>query len=208
MKKISSLLVILVVFSFSIVLTSCGGSGATSQNYQDPSYQNYTIKKVAVLPIRNTYMNIGEAQNVNRFFITELTRKVKGYEVVGPEDAIAKLNQDSLVEKYYEYLVKYSTTGIPNRELIKQIGTSLNVDGIVQGEIYNITKVDGRYGGNKGETKCSMRYSLLSANDGKVLWETTAEGYKTTTTTLEDAPPLMDVIMECMTKIIESVPSK
>ncbi len=204
MKKIFySIFSLLLFFNF----VSCGGSGASSENYQDPSYHNYTIKKVAVLPIRNSYLNIGETQKINRNFITSLTRKIKTFDVVGPEDAIDKLNQDTLTAKYYDYLVRYSTTGIPDRDLIKKIGYSLNVDAIIQGEIFGITKIDGAYGKNVGQTRCSMRYSLLSAKDGKILWETTTEGYKKTITALESAPPLSDVIEECMNKIIEAIPN-
>jgi len=201
-------LCLVILATLGLLITGCAGSGADIQNYQDPSFGSYIIKKIAVLPIRNTYLNIGEANNVNRYFITQLTRKTNKYEILGPEDAINKLSEDTLVEKYYNYLVAYATSGIPNRETIKLIGKSLNVDAIVQGEIYNIIKIDGKYGKNKGETRLNLRYSIVSTTDGKVLWESTVEAYETTATSLEDAPPIMDVVLNGMNKILESIPIK
>jgi PBP1b-binding outer membrane lipoprotein LpoB len=202
MKKV----ILFILFLLAIFYYGCSGSGADSTNYQDPNFSSYKIIKIAVLPIRNTYLNIGEANNINRYFITQLSRKTTIYTFVGPDESIDKMNKDSLVDIYYQHLVSYSTTGIPNRETIKKIGVSLNVDAIIQGEIFNISKVDGQYGVQKGKTKCQLRYSLLSASDGKVLWETTVESYKYTATTLESAPPLNEVIILGMDKILESIP--
>ncbi len=199
---------LLILATLGFIITSCAGSGADIQNYQDPAFSSYLIKKMAVLPIRNTYLNIGEANNVNRYFMSQLSRKTTKYEILGPEDAINKLSEDTLVEKYYNYLVAYATSGIPNRETIKLIGKSLNVDAIVQGEIYNIIKKDGIYGVNKGETRLNVRYSIVSALDGKLLWESTVEAYETTATTLGDAPSIMNVVMNGMNQILEAIPIK
>lgn len=190
----------------SCIIYSCGGSGAQTHNYQDPAFDTYVIKTIAILPVRNSSINIGEAKEINRYFISGLDRKNKKYTLIGPDEAIEKMTADSLVEKYYNYLNRYSTTGISDAALIREICSKLGADAIVQGEIYDVIKRDGQYGGNKGETRCKLRYSLLSAKDGKTVWETTAEAYETTTTTLEDAPPLMRVIMVGMDKILESIP--
>jgi len=198
---------VLIVFSV-FIHTSCGGSGAESQNYQDPTLETYNIKTIAILPIRNSYLNIGDAKEINRHFMSGLSRVNKKYVLIGPDEAIEKMNKDSLVEKYYNYVATYSTTGISNSEVVKKIGESISCDAIVQGEIYNVIKKDGHFGQNKGETRCNVRYSLISVKDGKTLWETTSEGYETTSTTLSDAPPVMNVVKLAMDKIIESIPKK
>lgn len=196
-----------VVFIILITLSGCGGSGANSQNYQDPSFASYKIIKIGVFPIRNTNLNIGEANEVNRYFLTGLSRKTNKYSIIGPDECIDILNRDTLIKEYETYLVSYVRTGIPNKDIIKKICKAINVDAIVQGEIFNIIKIDGRYGSNKGETKCSLRYSLISGSDGKLLWETTVDSYETTSTTLSKAPPLMDVVKMAMDKMLESIPT-
>ena len=197
----------LFTFVLLFIISSCGGSGTDTQNYQDPALMNYKINTVAVLPMRNSYFGLSETKEVNRYFMTGISRKVTGYTIIGPDDAIEKINKDSLVEQYYKYLVTYSTTGIPNTEICKKVCTSIGCDLLIQGEVYNISKIDGRYGRNKGETRCSVRYSAITAIDGKIVWETTTEAYEKTTTTLEDAPALMDVIKVGMDDIIESMPN-
>lgn len=197
--------VLLISFGF-FIFASCGGSGTDTQNYQDPALSKYKISKIAVLPIRNSYLGLNESRDVNRYFMTGVSRKISKFTVIGPDEAIEKLNQDSLVEKYYNYLVAYSSTGIPNTETVKKIGQSLGVDAIIQGEIYNIIKKDGEYGKNKGETRCNLRYSMVSTTDGKVIWETSVEAYEKTDFTLSSAPALMDVVKIGMDDIIQGMP--
>jgi len=202
MKKYLSIF----VSTIFIFICGCGGSGVDTQNYQDPTLTNYKINTIAVLPIRNSYISLGDSKEINRYFMTGVSRKGLKYKIIGPDEAIEKLNKDSLVDIYYEYLKSYSNTGIPNTETIKKVGVSLNCDAIVQGEIYDIIKIDGQYGSHKGETRCKVRYSAVSTKDGKVIWETSTESYDKTDFTTSGAPPLMNVIMNAMESIIEGLP--
>ena len=56
---------------FSLFIMGCGGTSIDTQNYQDPTFGTYKINTIAVLPIRNTYLNTGEAQKVNRNIMTQ-----------------------------------------------------------------------------------------------------------------------------------------
>lgn len=199
--------ILVCLFLVLFILQACGGSGADTQNYQDPALSKYDIKTIAVLPMRNSYLNLNETQDINRYFMTGASRKISKFTIISPDDAIESLNRDSLVEQYYNYLVSYATTGIPNRDLIKKLGTSIGCDAVIQGEIFNITKKDGEYGKNKGETRCSVRYSMVSTKDGKVIWETTAEAYEKTDFTLSDAPSLMGVVKIGIDEIVSSMPN-
>lgn len=192
----------------SFIFYGCGGSGVSTQNYQDPVFNTYKIDTIGILPIRNSNLALNEAREINRYFMVGVSTKNRKYTLLSPEECIEKLNRDSLVERYYNHLVTYSSSGIANTKTLQDIGKSLNCDAIAQGEIYNIIKKDGAFGSNKGETRCNVRYSVLSTKDGKVLWETSVEAYETTSTTLKDAPALMDVVKQAMDKIIESLPGR
>ena len=194
----------LFLFLFTLLFFSC--SGADIQNYQSPNFTNYDLKTIAILPIKNSYLSIGDAQEINRYFMTGISRKGLKYNIITPDDAIDKLNKDTLVEAYYEYLKQYTISGIPNTETIKKIGISLDCNAIFQGEIFDIVKTDGQFDNNSAETKCKIRYSAVSTKDGKVLWETTADAYKGTLFTTDRAPSLMDVIKIGMDEIIEGLP--
>lgn len=199
--------ILVCLFLVLIILQACGGSGADTQNYQDPALSKYDIKTIAVLPMRNSYLNLNETQDINRYFMTGASRKISKFTVISPDDAIESLNRDTLVDKYYDYLVSYATTGIPNRDLIKKLGKSIGCDAVIQGEVFDIKKKDGEYGKNKGETRCNVRYSMVSTTDGKVIWETTAEAYEKTDFTLSDAPSLMGVVKIGIDEIIASMPN-
>jgi hypothetical protein len=201
-KKFMVLSVTVLLFS----ICGCGGSGVDTQNYQDPVFETYKVNTIGILPIRNSNLALNEAREVNRYFMTGIARKNKKYILISPEESIEKLNRDSLVERYYNHLVTYSSSGIANTKTLQDIGKSIGCDAIAQGEIYNVIKKDGHYGQNKGETRCNVRYSVLSTKDGKVLWETSVESYDITDFTTSGAPPLMDVVKAGMDKIIESLP--
>ncbi len=206
MKRLS----LLFLFLSSLLLYSCGSS-IDVQNYQDPVFSEYNIKKIAVLPIRNTYININDANKINRYFMTQIARKSSKYEILGPEDAIDIISKDSLVEPYYNYLVTYHTTGIPNRDIIKKVGKSLQVDAIVQGMIFNVKKDDeGVWSDKRSETACDIRYSIVASKDGKLLWESSVEAKdKSSVLSITNNPPaLMDLIMEAMDEILTTVPLK
>lgn len=204
-KKVIS---VSLLFCPLIFLWGCGASIET-QNYQDPLFAEYNIKKISVLPVRNTNLNVSNSTKINRYFMTQISRKTSKYEFIGPEESIEILNKDTLTEMYFNYLITYSTTGIPNRDIIKKIGTSLNTDAIVQGEIFSIKKKDmSVWSDEQSEVSFELRYSMVATKDGKLLWETNVEANeKASFFSLTNNPPaLMDLIMEAMDKVLESVP--
>ncbi len=70
----------------------------------------------------------------------------------------------------------------------------------------NVLQRDGVYGLYRGLTTVTVRYSLLGTDSGLLLWEASSDGRKETATTLESAPPLIDVILLAQEKINESLP--
>jgi len=205
MKKYLSI----CISTIFIFICGCGGSGTDTQNYQDPTLMNYKINSIAILPIRNSYISLTESKEINRYFMTGVSRKISKFKIISPDEAIEKLNNDSLVEKYFKYLVQYSSSGIPNTSIVKEVGKSIGADVMIQGEIFGIIKKDGDIWDNtEGKTSCKVRYSMITSIDGNVIWETTTEAYvKTGAFDFDpEAPVLMEVLKEAMDDIIESMP--
>ena len=78
-----------------------------------------------------------------------------------------------MAEKYADFLRDYAVSGIPNVKTLNEIGKVLEVDAIVQGEIFDLEQKDGHYPGVMARTSLTLRYSLLSTSKGDVLWEAT-----------------------------------
>jgi len=59
---------------------------------------------------------------------------------------------------------------------------------------------------NRGETRVTVRYTMLGVNDGKLLWEATSDGIATTGTTVEKAPAIIEAVNLAVEKIVGSLP--
>ena len=114
-------------------------------------------------------------------------------------------DRHSLADEWAKFLDDYNSSGIPNSQLLFEIGDALNVDAIMQGEIVDVYQRDGKYGGDTALSRVTVRYSILSTDSGKLLWEATSRGSRESATTLADAPPLIEVIQLAQEKILNNL---
>ncbi len=194
------------VIVIAVSSTGCASATASLKTFTDPSISASAVKAVAVLPMRNARLQTDESREVNRSFTQALTAQNLSLRVIGPTEAVDSLNARELTDKYSDFLRNYATSGIPDARSLREIGTALGVDAIIQGEVFDVTERDGSYGGGKGETRVTVRYSMLACRTGAVLWEATSRGVRGTATTLEKAPPLYEAITLAMEKITSSLP--
>jgi PBP1b-binding outer membrane lipoprotein LpoB len=200
-RKIFIFGISLLAFIIVSILNGCMG-GAETQIYRNPSFKAYKITTIAILPIKNSKLSDAESLEVNRYFISGISPKLSGHMIISPETAIQKLDKDSISYKYYKYLDANSASEKINAEMIKQIGSTLHCDAILQCEIYNISVKGGVYGRRFANTSCNLRYSLISTKDGSILWRAQSKAYERTSETDEPAPPLYEAIENGMDDII------
>ncbi len=189
-----------------ILVLSCAVRKATLDMYVDPNYQQGSITSIAVFPIRNARFAPSEARQVNRKISTAISQRGAEISIIGAAESIELLNEQGLADEWAIFLDNYVSSGVPNTNSLKEFGRVLNVDAILQGEVVNIFQKDGRYGGNKGTTRVTVRFSMLGTNRGKVIWEASSDGVAGTTTTLESAPPIIDAINLAVDKILQNLP--
>mgnify|MGYP006296626621 FL=1 len=203
MKKKIVLLVLLIVGMF--VLSGCY-EDSTINTYSDPSFSKDSITKLAVFPMQNTRLAPGESRQINRSISQGIHNVDSGIEIMSATEATNILNEEGLTDEWADFLENYASSGVPNTNTLFKVGDALNVDGIMQGEIVDVYQSDGTYGGNRAISRVTVRYSILGTDAGKLLWEATSRGSKETATTLEDAPPLIEVIQLAQDKILENLP--
>jgi hypothetical protein len=199
--------------SISLLLCGCVANKANVKTYVNPSLNSSKINSVAIFPLRNAFvqrdaeLSTGEMMDINRMFQMEFLNINPNTKLVDAISSTELLNKNSLVNAYDTLLRVYENTGIPNTQILNKIGTSLNIDAIFQGFVKEVTQRDGRYGGNRGETKVVIKYVMFSNTTGDVLWESIYDGYKGTGSTLEKAPPISDVIEIIKKKLPSSLPA-
>ncbi|HUM44464.1 MAG TPA: hypothetical protein PKI14_16085, partial [Fervidobacterium sp.] len=195
------------VLLLALLLVGCRSrNSATINTYTDPSFTKGSIKRIAVFPMANFRAAQGEARTLERQISQSIQRLDPGISVIGPSEATAAINEHGLADKWAEFLRNYTSSGIPNTELLFQIGDLLGVDAIIQGELVNVLQRDGDYALYLGLTTVTVRYSLFGTDSGLLLWEASSDARKETETPLESAPPLIDVILLAQEKINESLP--
>ncbi len=196
-----------VIVLIALLLMSCATHKGSINSFVDPSFTSTQIKSVAVFPIRNTQAAPSEARQINRRLALALRQQNPSVALVNETEATQKIHEANLGEDWAEFVTGFSASGIPDVKKISQIGAAIDVDAILQGELMSVRQVDGQYGANAGITVVTVRYTLLDASDGRLLWEASAEGRRQTATTVQSAPPIIEAVDLAVEKIIQNLPT-
>lgn len=203
MKNITLLLSCLFI---ATLFYGCATSNATLNSYVDPNISNEQIRNLAIFPIRNAKFAPSEAQLINRKISMVINQKNANIQTMSSNEAINKLNENNLASTWAIFLDNYSSSGVPDRNVLIDVGKALGIDAIIQGEIVNVFQEDGVFGMKKGTTRVTVRFSMLSTNSGKLLWEATSDGIKGTVTAMESAPPIIEAVDLAVDKILSNLP--
>jgi len=185
---------------------ACASSKATINSFTDPSYSAQDVGSIAVLPIRNARLAPSGAQAVTRRVSQAIHREAPKVRLMGPTESVQALNDHDLAHDWATFVEDYVKSGVPDAEALGRIGKALNVDALVQGELLNVQQEDGEFGGNKGQTRVTVRFTMLGTRDGTLLWEASSDGIKKTATTLSDAPAIIEAVNLAVNKILENLP--
>jgi len=201
MKSVVFVLMVIVVTT----TISCTSSSKI-KTYTNPSFSRDVIKSLALLPIRNISLSPNEGTEINRMFYKEVTSRNPSKRILDPLTTVKLLNDANLVSLYDQFLREFENTGVPNNNLLKQLGEQLKSDALIQGVVQNFSQQDARYGGNAAKTSATLRYVIISTTTGDILWESSCAASKSSVTTLGKTPPLFDVLEKAQKQIITSVP--
>jgi hypothetical protein len=185
---------------------SCATHSASLNAYSDPGFHSRSITSLAVFPVRNARLSPGEAQEVNRRISAGIVSKNPSIKLLSAAEATRLLNEKSLASDWARFLDNYSTSGVPDSQALQKFGAALSVQAILQAEMVNVVQEDGAYGRRPGRTRVTVRATMLSLTDGKLLWEATSDGLRETATTVEKAPPIAEAISLAIDKLLSSLP--
>lgn len=187
------------------LLVGCAPTARTNV-YVNPTLQRGTISALAVLPIRNARLAPSEGQEVNRKVTQALHDQSPDVKIIGSAAVTDMLNQADLVDVYSNFVRDYAASGVPNVKTLKRLGKALSVDAILQGELVDLRQLDGVFGVRPGTTQVTMRLSILSTQNGDILWEGNAQGTARTATTLESAPPVYEALNVAVERLLGQLP--
>ena len=196
----------LTLATATILLSACATNKGTINSYTDPTFGSENIATVAIFPIRNTKAAPSEARQINRKLAVALQSVNPDVSFVNEVEAVAALDKAGLGQTWADFVTGYSVSGIPDVRKLKSVSEAIDTDTILQGEMVSVVQEDGSYGMNAGTTRVTVRYTLMDTDDGKLLWEASADGIRKTATTLGDAPPVIEAVNLAVDKIIENLP--
>ena len=191
----------LCVLALALMLGGC--TTASLDSFVDPSYSSKDIRKVVVLPMTNAGITPGQAQELSRAFAQGMLRANPNLEIMGAGEAIDKINAADLADEWATFLRNYNTSGIPNTNTVKRIGSTLGVDAIIQGSVLSVSQKDSN-GYDYPMTRVNVRYGAISAKTGAMLWEISSEG--TIQPYSYTAAPVIDAVRLAHDKILRSIP--
>lgn len=186
-------------------LVGCVISQGTINSYIDPTYEPGEVKRIAVFSIRNARFSPAEARQINRDIIQALIAKNPNIEIVSPSESLRKINEGKLAEKWSDFVEDYYTSGIANQEILSLISEALGVDAIMQGNLLNVSQVDGNNWDRLGRTRITISFSVVETKSAKIIWEASADGIKENASGAI-SPPIADALDLAIDKVVENVP--
>ena len=190
----------------SIFVVGCAVSSATLNSYTEPGFTPSSITRVAVFPMRNAMIAPGEAEALDSAVVRAVKRRSTSIAIVTPSEVTNLLNQRGLVDRWARFLDSYETGGIPDVSALKDIGKALDVEAIIQGEIKNVRQVNGVFMSNTGITFVDVHYFMIDVHSSKLLWQASSDAVRTTSTTVEAAPPVIEAFHLAEQKILSTLP--
>lgn len=197
-------LISLVMIS-TLLFTGCSISKGTINSYIEPTYSQGSIKRLAVFSVRNARFAPSEARQINKQIIRALVAKNPNLKIVSPSEALRKINDNDLAHKWAEFVEDYYTSGIANKSILADVSKSLNVDGVLQGQLLSVRQVDGDNWAIKGHTRITISFSIVETHTAKTVWEATSDGIRGNATS-NPAPPIADALALAIEKITANMP--
>lgn len=203
MRSIIRTLMIALIASVSV---GCAVKKGTINSYVEPTYQQGSIKKVAVFSIRNASVAPSQARDINVRLIKAIVDKNSDVAIVSPANALKAINEAGLASKWADFVEDYYTSGIANKEILTEISRALEVDAIMQGQLVNVQQRDGDGWVTTGSTRVTVSFSIVQASTAKEIWSAAADGVSIRAADL-DAPPIAEAIDLALDKVIQNIPS-
>ena len=213
MKKKLSPFLFLPLLTTVFLFYGCSIKRATVKSYISPTLNSVRINTTAILPLRNAFAQkdqsllTGDLVQINSMIQREFHNRNPKVILIDAITAKELLNKDSLVNSYDKLLNVYDNTGIPNTQILNQIGKHINADAIMQGFVQEVLQHDKERVGFQtipSKTKIVVKYVMFSTITGDVLWEVNCEGSKQTNKRY--APPVFEVIDLIQKKILTALP--
>lgn len=96
--------------------------------------------------------------------------------------------------------------GIIDDGTLHKIGHVLKVNTVIQGEVIDIKRKFPKYRKVIGETTATVKYSIFSTTQGKLLWEATCSRVEKNAHSEQLIPPAIDAIEIAFDEIIDNLP--
>jgi hypothetical protein len=179
--------------------------------YSDPSLTPGRIRSIAFLPVRNAAQLPPEAREINQAIGKAFVHRNPGLDrIVSVAEAEEILRPSGVMDDWARLIDVFDSEGVPDGDALRVIGSVLNVDAIMQGELVGVGQRHGRprlmWGSTVGATGVTIRYSMFATSDVRLLWSASANGLATTASSLEPAPDVMVAINLALKEIYANIP--
>ncbi len=203
---------LVLVLAGGLGVGACATTKATLNTYIDPGFDAGSVESLALLPSLNPSLAPSETRELTLRVAQGIDERSPNVSVLGPVEAAQLLNDAGLADAWATFLITYDPSGVPDREVLRSVGEALDVDVILQGEMLNVYQVDGGGEGNsggKGQTRVTVRFTMLDTRAGRLVWAATSDGIRETALGGSlgiKAPPIIEAVELAVDSLISSMP--
>jgi len=159
----------LTVTLLAVILTVCG----SSLNAQEDDFlDRQTIASITVLPPMGESVPSSARQLSADLFMSKLKLRRASCRLVGPEEALTRIERASLMGDYTGFVNLISQTGVVNRDVLKLIGSAVETDAVLLINLLDYQEEKGSWWyGKGGKNLGRIQYTLFATSKGEKVWE-------------------------------------
>jgi hypothetical protein len=202
----------ILVVAVGLCVNACSTTKATLNTHIEPGFNAGSVESLALLPSLNPSFAPRETRALTLRVAQGINDRSPNVRVLGPVEAAQLLNDAGLDDAWATFLITYDPSGVPDKDVLRSVGDALGVDVIVQGEMLNVYQVDGGGAGNsggKGQTRVTVRFTMLDIRAGRLVWAATSDGIKETAmggSIGTNAPPIIEAVELAVDKLLLAMP--
>jgi len=159
----------IVLISIAVVLNICSSSLiAQEEDFLD----RQRITSIVLLPPVGESVPSSARRLSADLFMTNLKVRRASCRLVGPEEALGRIERAGLLSDFTGLVNLLSQTGVVNREVLRRIGTAAETDAVLLINVLDYQEEKGSWWYGKGGRNLGrIQYTLFATSTGEKVWE-------------------------------------
>lgn len=192
---------------FALIITGCAVSNSTINNvYKSPEFDMMPVYKTMIMPLGYDDLSEKEVDMVNSEVEEYFKYNLSFVKIVKTGDSKEFLKKKNLIDANTNFWEDYLNSGKIDKGFLKKVGTGLNINTILYGQVTNVNKVFGVHRKVIGSTTAQLRYTIFSTVTGNLLWDFSVTATQENAFSDQTVPPTIEAVEIGFDTVLKNLP--